>query len=222
MTGQSLLDRMELLNQELQLQAAEADVVRGLLALNVAQDLFESLLATEPDILGGAVSTVATTANQEYTTFPTGVLRIDGLDYIDPSTSRPAWPLHNLKETGSHAYFGFDNSIYAVSSGGFPQSYWTNGTRIYWSPLPQAVHTIRYYGFAVATDITASGTFLYPDVVALPVALIATKLMKMGVDDPVQDFTSLAADIMNPTIQTLSRFNRDGAKALEYTGWHST
>lgn len=222
MTGQSLLDRMELVNQELQLQAGEVDVTRGLLALNVAQDLFESLVATEAEILGSAVSTVVTVALQEYTTFPSGVIRIDGLDYIDPTTLRPAWPLKNLKETGAHAYYGFDNSIYAVNGSDAPQSYWTNGTRIYWSPLPQAVHTVRYYGFAVAVDLTASGTFTYPDIIAFPIAILAAKLMKIGIEDPVQDYTQLATDVVSPAIKALSMYNRDGAKPLTYSTLHET
>ncbi len=43
---------MELVNQELQLQAGEENVTKGLLALNVAQDYFESLAAQRPQILG--------------------------------------------------------------------------------------------------------------------------------------------------------------------------
>jgi hypothetical protein len=57
MTGQTLLDTMELLNQELQLQSGEADVVRGLLALNIAQDHFEASAAKRPNIFGSSDST---------------------------------------------------------------------------------------------------------------------------------------------------------------------
>ncbi len=76
MTGQDLLDRMELLNQELQLQSGEVDVTRGLLALNVAQDYFEVLAAGRKNIAGGGtpVSTVSTAAGVESTNYPSGVL----------------------------------------------------------------------------------------------------------------------------------------------------
>src|SRR3990167_9038126 len=98
-TGQSLLDRMELLNQELQLQSGESDVTRGLTALNVAQDCFEARAAARPNIYGSTtpVGTVTTTVNTENTAFPTGLLRLDRLQYIDPGTSRPAWDLNPIR-----------------------------------------------------------------------------------------------------------------------------
>ena len=42
-TGQTVLDLMEVLAPELQLQSAEADVVKGLIVLNRAQSAFEML-----------------------------------------------------------------------------------------------------------------------------------------------------------------------------------
>src|SRR3990170_3160975 len=91
-TGQSLLDRMELLDQELQLQSGENDVTRGLLALNVAQDYLETLLAVIPQVSGDNTTTVVTAASTETTAFPTGYLRIDRMQWIDPATSRPSGP----------------------------------------------------------------------------------------------------------------------------------
>lgn len=221
MTGQSLLDRMELLNQELQLQAGEADVTRGLVALNVAQDLFENLAASQPDFLGGQEGTVATVANQEYTLYPTGLLRLDGLDFIDPNTNRPSWPITNAHHTGSHAYYTPVN-LSVVLETERPQIYWTNGTRIYWGPVPQAIHTIRWYGFQRQSDITASGTFAYDDGIALPLALLAVQLMKIGVDDPATDVAGLANQIINPLLQNMGAFNRDGASPLRYREQHLT
>jgi len=87
-TGQNLLDRMELVNQELQLQAGEADVVRGLVALNVAQDYLESLLASRgKSFIGTTPGNVVTAANTETTAFPAGVLRIDRMQVLDATTS---------------------------------------------------------------------------------------------------------------------------------------
>lgn len=222
MTGQDLLDRMELLNQELQLQAGEAQVTRGLLALNVAQDEWETLAAGQPEMLGNGDSTLSTTANQEYTTYPTGLLRLDGLDYINPSTSRPAWPLRNLYQTGAHAYAVTGTINIPVDAEGIPQAYWTNGSKIFWDPVPSAVHTIRWYGFQRQANITASGTFAYDDGVALPLALFAVQLMKIGVDDPTADVTALAQQIFNPTLQNMGAFNRDGASPLRYSSVHTT
>lgn len=220
MTGQNLLDRMELLNQELQLQSGEADVTRGLLALNVAQDTFEGVLATYPDILGGSVGTVTTTDGQEYSTFPSGVLRIDALDFLDPNSGLPSWPVIRAHQPGGHAYV--NGGVDTITAEGEPQFYWTNGTRIYWSPVPDGAHDIRYYGFAAASDVSAGGTFAYPDTLALPFALFAVKLMKAGIDDPIQNFTQLAQEVFGPIIKTLSNFNRDSAAPMRYKYSHDT
>lgn len=220
-TGQSLLDRMELLNAELQLQSGEADVTRGLLALNVAQDYFESVAATRKDILGGSVGTVATVNATETTAFPSGVLRIDRLHLLN-SNSRPKRELDNLKRKGGHASVSFWPLNLTDSSGGEPQAYWTNGTSIYWSPRPDGAYTVRYYGFSAASDITASGTFAYPDIVMLPLASFAVRIMKAGLDDPTTDFAQLANATFDSTIEALSRFNRDGSAGFEYTECHTT
>lgn len=220
MTGQSLLDRMELLNQELQLQSGEADVTRGLLALNVAQDYFESLLALRKGLGGTPVGTVSTTINTETTAFPTGCLRIDRLQLLD-SNSKPKRELVRLHRTGGHAL----NSVWPLDIStlvtGEPRAYWTNGTSIYWSPTPSGTFVVRWYGFAGISDITASGTFSYPDIVALPLASFATRLLKGGVDDAANDVAGLAQELFKTTLDTLSRYNRDGASPLEYTQVHT-
>lgn len=221
MTGQSLLDRMELLNQELQLQSGEANVVRGLLALNVAQDHFESLAAQRGKILGGATGTVVTAANTETTTYPAGLLRIDRIHLLD-AASRPAAELVPLRRTGGHVTHGFwPLGTFSAAGTGLPRAYWTNGTSIYWDPLPSGVNTLRWYGFQAAADITASGTFLYPDIVALPIASFATRLMKSGVDDDATDLHSLAVSVYTSALDALGNFQRDGAVGLEYTRVHS-
>lgn len=218
MTGQDILDRMELLNQELQLQSGEADVTKGLLALNVAQDTFEGVLAQYPDILGGAVGTVTTTDGQEYTTFPAGVLRIDGLDLLNGATDLPEYPLVRSHNVGGHAYAG--GLVAHILAEGKPEIYWTNGTRIYWSPIPNAVYTIRYYGFSTQANITAGGTFAYPDTIALPFANFAVKLLKVGIDDPTSSVDQLSQEIFGPLIKTLANFNRDSAAPFRYKYHH--
>lgn len=221
MTGQTLLNYMELVNQELQLQSTEADVTRGLLALNVAQDLFENLAAQAPNILGSSTGTVTTTNGIEYTAWPSGLLRLDALDYLDPSSLLPAWQVVRIHGVGMHAYFNIDwNLVTSVTSGGQPAGYWTNGTRIYWAPLPNGVYTIRYYGLVAASDITASGTFAYPDAVAFPLAVLAARILKVGVDDQANDLAGIAEETVGAVIKTLSNFNRDGARPLTYTHTH--
>lgn len=223
MTGQSLLDRMELLNQELQLQAGEADVARGLLALNVAQDYFESVAAQRAKVFGSGIGNTTATANTESTTFPAAVLRIDRIQFIDPATSKPAWDLQPLRRTGGHAVKSFwPMNLVASSMTGKPTGYWTNGSNIYWSPTPSATYTVRWYGFQAADDITAGGTFVYPDIVALPLASMAVRLVKGGLDDEVKEISSLALETFTQVLDTLGNFNRDGAPGMEYTEVHST
>lgn len=221
MTGQSLLDRMELANAELQLQPGETDVTRGLLALNVAQDMLDSLLAVLPGVKGGAIGTVVTAASTESTAFPAGLLRIDRLQYLDPTTNRPAWDLKPVQRAGGHSGVSYPPGYIASAATGKPSAYWTDGTNIYWSPLPDGVSTVRYTGFVAASDITAIGTFAYPDICAFPLATFAVKIIKMGVDDQIQDIQAVATEVLKPAIDALSNFRRDGAKGFQYTQVHS-
>jgi hypothetical protein len=221
-TGQSLLDIMEILNQELQLQSGEADVTRGLLALNISQDYFESLAAARKKVKGGQTGTVVTVASTETTAFPTGVLRIDRLQLLDATTSRPKSELRPLKRTGGHAVTSFWPYSLTTTGTGEPNAYWTNGRSIYWSPLPGGVYTFRWYGFQSATDITASGTFLYDDIVMLPIASFAARLLKSGVDDPAQDVAAVAQESFKSTLDILQTFDRDGAAGFEYEEVHNT
>lgn len=223
MTGQSLLDYMEILFPEQQNQSGEADVTRSLLALNIAQDGFEALVAQEPKMLGGAVATLTTTANQEYSTYPAGLLRLDRLQYLDPATLRPAWNLDRIHQPGDQAYpLLWPGNVISTATGGRPLKYWENGSQIYWSPVPSGVYTIRYYGFTAAADITAGGTFAYPDIAAFPIASLAARIIKTGLDDNANDIEGLSKQFLTPTIDTMKKHNRDGAVPLQYRYVHRT
>ena len=223
-TGQTLLNLMELVDQELQLQAGETDVVRGLLALNAAQDYFESLLAMVPNTFGSGTGTVTTAKSTETTAFPTTLLRLDRLQFIDPDTSRPSGPdLENIAFTGGHVGgLGYLPDLFSAGSGnGPPRGYYTNGTSIYWSPLPDAVHTLRWYGLATASDITAAGTFVYPTYAMLPLATFAAKIYQVGVADPTDSYDALAQTLFQPVLMTMKSFNRDRAAGYDYKFVHS-
>lgn len=222
-TGQTLLDTLEILSPELQLQSGESDVTKGLNALNRAQDLMESLYSQYPDVKGGASSTVTTTADTETTAFPTGLLRIDKLQYIDPSDSLPKWDLAPIETVGGHAWRTFwPLNLVSSTTTGKPRAYWTNGSSIYWDPLPDGTHTVRWYGFQAADDISVGGTFAYDDIAILPLCTLAAKIIITGLNDPVQDFTQLAEDVFRPLIDSQTRFNRSGPKQPTYTRSHST
>jgi hypothetical protein len=222
-TGQTLLNLMELLNQELQLQSGEPDVTRGLIALNAAQDHFESMASLERGLFGDSVGTVATVAQTETTTFPTGLLRLDRLQMLDASTSRPIYDLEPVDDTGGHAPSrGWPYNWVSTGSSGKPTCYWTNGRSIYWDPLPDAAHTVRWYGFQAASDVTAGGTFAYPDIIMLPLASFACQLMKIGVDDDGSSVGQVGQATFGPVIESLSSFRRDGASGLKYKYIHDT
>lgn len=223
MLGQALLDRCELLNQELQLQSGEIDVTRGLLALNVAQDYFESVAAQRGRLFGSAIGTVTTTASTESTPFPAGLLRVDRMQTINATTTRPDGELVAFKRTGGHAISSlWPLNLVLSTNTGKPAAYWTNGSNIYWSPLPDATYTVRYYGFVAASDITAGGTFAYPDIVAFPLASFAVKLLMAGVGDSLTDMSGLATEAFNQVLTTLSSADRDGASGFEYTRIHTS
>lgn len=220
MTGQSLLNIMELLNAELQLQSGETDSARGLLALNVAQDYFESVAAQRPQIFGSGVGTVVTATNVETTTYPAGLLRIDRIQLLD-ANNKPVSNLVPIRKAGGHINGSWPLNLFAAGTG-LPSSYWTNGTLIYWSPLPSGVSTLRWYGFPSAADITAVGTFSYPDIVSLPLASFAARIIKAGVDDDAKDLASVALESFTQVLDALGNVQRDGAVDFEYTRSHTT
>ena len=218
-TGQTLMDTMEVMDRGLQLQSGETGVTLALRALNAAQDHFESMMALQPNVMASSIGTVATSANTESTAFPTGLIRVDRLQFIDPDTSRPAWDLERVGGVGDHNTSGviqFNNPVT-----GRPIRYWTNGSHIYWDPLPDATNTVRYYGMKAATDITAGGTFAYPDIVMLPIAQFAVRMLRVGKDDEAGPVIDLGNQIFGPVIQTLARFNRDRAPGYDYRYTHT-
>jgi hypothetical protein len=110
---------------------------------------------------------------------------------------------------------------YASNAPGRPYGYWTNGRSIYWNPIPDTVYTIRWYGYQAVADITAAGTFAYPDIAAFPVASLAAKLMAAGVDDGMPDLSELAGTSFEAALKAMDSFQRDGAVPLEYRYSHS-
>lgn len=228
MTGQTLLNYMELLNAELQLQAGEPDVVKAMLALNIAQDYWESLAAQRGKTFIGAIASTQAMgtiiANSSQSQFPAGLLRLSRLQLLNPTTLEPVRDIVPLRRTGGQAgYSGWPMYIIsATTSAGPPTHYWTNGSFIFWSPITTGSHSVRWYGFMAAPDITAAGVFSYPDIVALPIATFANRMIKSGLDDNVSDLSALAVESFNQTLDALSNMQRDGASGLEYTQVHDT
>lgn len=218
--GQDLLDLMEVLNPELQLQEGEPDVARALLALNAAQDFFESLASQHPTFLGSSSDTVSTTTGSETITFPSGLLRLDRLFLLrsDGTVESEVFP---AIRAGGHVQTGtWPWNIINSAGSGKPYIFWTNGRLIYLNPIPSATYDLRWYGFEAQDNITADGSFAYPDMCQLPFATFAVRLIKSGLDDPSQDLVQLARDTFEPVIQSLSNFIRIKAAPLNYTQIH--
>lgn len=226
-TGQDLLNQMELLFPELQLQSGENSVTKGLRALNAAQYYFESLMAIEAEIMGDSTGTV-TTSTSESTPYPAGLLRLDRLQFIDPSQpDRPAWDLEPIRRTGGHIMtpgwpYNVLNFVTANGGGGKPVAYYTDARNIYWVPRPDQAYTIRWYGLQAAADITASGTFAYDDRAMLPMAIFAVRILRTGLDDPIENYMELAKEVFDPTIKMLSNYKRERAAGYDYRWLHTS
>lgn len=220
-TGQTLLDTMEMLNQELQLQSGEADVTRALVALNRAQDHLEAMAAGYGKSLQSTTA-ISQTANVHYTARPAGLLRIDRIQLLD-SNSRPLYNLDPDKRAGGNAIgWSWPQTLGLASTGtGKPYRYSYDRTNFYWTPVPDAANNLLVYGLVAAADITAGGTFAYDDVLILPLAGFATRLLRAGVDDAVQDVGMVAQEAFGPVLKSLSLANRDMAGGLEYRKSHS-
>lgn len=217
-TGQTLLDTMEMLNQELQLQSGESDVTRGLVALNRAQNHLEAMAAGHGRSLQSTTA-ISQTANVHYTARPAGLLRIDRIQLLD-SNNRPLYNLDPDKRAGGNA-IGWSWPLSLTAGSGKPYRYSYDRTNFYWTPIPDAANNLLVYGLVAASAITASGTFAYDDVLILPLAGFAVRLLRAGVDDAVQDVGTIAQETFGPVLKTLSLANRDLASGLEYRRSHS-
>jgi hypothetical protein len=226
-TGQDVLNLMEVLFPEGQFQSGQNGVVKGLIALNAAQYYFESLMAIEAEIMGDSTGIVTTVIDQETTPFPPGVLRIDRLQLLDVATQRPVYDLIPIRRTGGHITSpGWPANLlsYVTSTGGMgkPTAYYTDARNIYWVARPNAIYNVRWYGFQAAGDITVGSTFPYDDRVMLPLATFAIRLIRTGLDDPIENYADLAETIFRPTIKMLSNYKREQAAGYEYTSMHVT
>jgi hypothetical protein len=77
-------------------------------------------------------------------------------------------------------------------------------------------------GFRPRLTSPLAGAYVYPDIVMLPMALFATRILTIGLDDGQQDLSGLAQETFGPVIDALSNFNRTGASGLDYTYSHDT
>ena len=226
MTIATILTKMQVVDNELDIASAGADETRAISALDMAQDYFESVVANHPDTLG-KISTITTTADQEYTTWPSTLLRLDSLWKMDTASTPnlPQWRIDVIQDVGGH--ISVDPWWYATgytpSGKGAPRAGYTNRQYLFWAPTPDAVYTLRAYGFSAETDITTrSQTFAYPDYVSNPMAAFAVRLMTMGIDDPAGELKDLAEEMYGPVLNSLRQPTRQRPQSRAYSRMHTT
>jgi hypothetical protein len=215
------LDRLELLHPELQVQPGEDGVVKGLTALNMAQDYLESVLALHPQTFGDSAGTVVTTPQSETTPYPLDLLRIDALWRLD-SAGRPNVPVDLSQMAGGQGTSSDWPWSMANVAYGKPLEAWTNGRLFYWSPVPDAVYTLRWYGLQAQPDITASSTFAYPDIALTPLSTLAARLIRVGLDDSAEQLKGVADELFTPVVAAMKGFRRDRPQTLTYSRVHVT
>lgn len=225
MTHADLLNRMELIDAELETGSGEDDEISCLLALDVAQDYFESLASSYPKMFR-TYSSLTTTANTETTAYPAAILRLDELWLIDTTVTpnRPSYPLRKTDIVGGHVPalpWPFRASNF---NPGAPSGYDVDESYFYWAPTPDAVYTIRYYGMvSQATISTRGGTFAYKDHLAMPFAAFAVRAKKIGLEDGSDALKALADELFEPALTRARRFDRAGhPSGRAYSRVHST
>lgn len=228
MTIATVLDYMEIFDSELLTGSSEADEARSITAINIVQKWFEALVAGEPEMFQ-RYGTVTQTASTEVTSWPTGLLRLDDLWYMDTTTTPnlPAWRLDPIFETGGHRPAVTWAETVSITTGtGKPRRYWAtqppNG-RIFWEQLPDAANTVRYYGLVAATDYTArADTFSYPDTCGPTFAQHAAKILRMGRDDDIEDLRREAAGSLAAAMRASRRWWNVGPVGKHYELVHDT
>lgn len=224
MTIADILSKMGVLDNELDTSSGGADESRSLSALDMAQDAFESVIAGVPEILG-TVSTMTTAASTETTTWPSTLMRVDSLWMIDATTSRPSYKLNDIQDVGGQAQ---TNPFWPVTgsinpSPGAPWGYFTNRANFYWAPLPDAVYTIRVYGYYEKTALTLrTQTFELPNQVATPMASFAVRMMSIGVGDSEEEVRRLANELYTPVIKMLQSPSVQRPQSRVYSRIHTT
>jgi len=225
----TIMSKMQVVDNELDVSVGGADETRCLSALDMAQDQFETILANHPDTLG-TTSTVTTTAQGETSDWPTTLLRLDtmwmmNLQVLPPT---PQWQIDVIQDVGGQSmatpYPWLSGMVgYSPQGYGAPTAAYTNRQSFFWAPIPNEVYTIRVYGLHSKTDITSrSQTFQYPDQVANPLAVYAVRLMEMGIDDPSDELKALADEMFAPVINMLRKPTRQRPQSRQYTRMHTT
>jgi hypothetical protein len=221
-TVQIVFDRVEARYDEVELQSSEADVTTGLRHYNSVIDAIETEIASIPR-LEQTTSTMATVSNTETTALPTRCLRVDSMDLLNATTSRPERPLNDERISGSPLMTGVNGWPGVSADGtGIVSSFSILGDSAYWSPLPSGARTVRVYGFFGAADATAAtDTFPLPDSYLNPVASSILRLWKQRLDDPQEEVIAIVREEVGSVLRSRARMNRVGPRYAHYSMTHT-
>lgn len=224
MTVATILGQVSIVDNELDITAGGADETRCITALDMAQNLFESVLANHPDTLG-TISTIATTPTTEITDWPSRLLRLDSLYLLD-ATGKQLYEIEVIHDVGgqsSNHGWPWNASGFSSQGSGAPRYVYTNRQYLFWTPIPDAAYNVRCYGLQAKADLTSrTQTFEYPDEVATPLAVFADHLLSIGVGDPSDDLKGLADSMFAPVINMLRKPTRQRPQSRHYSRIHQT
>src|SRR5258708_1368885 len=145
-TVANLLDLIATLNNESDVTAGGADEGRAVKALMIAQHYFETIAASLPRVLASTIQ-VVTAASAETTTFPSTLLRMDGLWFLDPTTNLPIYKLKRILEAGGRAStLPPPSDFFLCPRNGAPAAYFSDMASFYLLPFPQGLSNVRVYG----------------------------------------------------------------------------
>ena len=236
MTVAELLARVAVYDAELRTGSSATHEAIATRALNMAQDALEAIIASLPKVMQN-FGTSTTTANVEYTDWPndltTGeqLLRLDALWMLDADGNQ-LYMMEDYTVVGGHfpqAPPPLNLVISTVSpQQGRPRGYYSSGPggQFSWSPEPDVVYTLRWWGFRSKTNLiapsTASANFAYPDILADVVAAGAVRAIRVGRDDPTEVIAALVAEMREPALRALKRTNRQQPQGRSYREVHTT
>lgn len=226
MTAADMLGELVVFNNDLSVGAGEKDETRALRALNMAQTLFEAVVGTESEVLSRAGdANLTTVANQETTVWPTTLLRVDSVWLLD-AAGVPIYEVTNIFKSGGQARnlpWPLSLGVALSTAPGAPRQYKADFQQFWWAPIPSAVHSLRVYGAWRGTDLTSRAvTFSYPDECAIPIETVASRMIRMGMDDPTAEVEAFSKEVYKPIMKRLRRLVRARPEPREYRYLHTT
>ena len=229
LTVQSIFDTITAIDNERSLAAGGDEVTTGLIIVATVTKWLES----EASLIEGVLAThdlLYTAENVETTDWPTELMRLDALWYIDTNTARPVYKIEKIQGIGNHTpglTWPYSPLMFGSSSSvtGKPREYAGSGPggQFYWAPLPDDEYIIRAYGLWAAPDnfyADASTAFPYPSTLRLPFAAMCDRLFRTGLDRDTSEIKELAGTTFRKELNGLARFNQDGPDSRVYSEVH--